>query len=121
MRLLPIIALLALFAHPFGASVIVVNYELRKAEITEMFCVNKATPEMQCNGKCHLKKQLEEESENSQSPAATTETPSLWAVQFGQTEAPKFPVSLVGNDFVNRYAESHSLSFLLGVFHPPQV
>ncbi len=86
-----------------------------------MFCVNKATPEMQCNGKCHLKKQLEEESENSQSPAATTETPSLWAVQFGQTEAPKFPVSLVGNDFVNRYAESHSLSFLLGVFHPPQV
>jgi hypothetical protein len=36
------------------------NYELNKAAITEEFCVNKAKPELKCNGKCHLADQLTE-------------------------------------------------------------
>jgi len=38
--------------------VIVTNYQINKEEITEAFCVNKDKPELKCNGKCHLKKQL---------------------------------------------------------------
>jgi hypothetical protein len=35
-----------------------VNYQLNKAEITRKYCENKAKPMLNCNGKCHLAKQL---------------------------------------------------------------
>lgn len=38
----------------------VVNYEY----ISKVLCVNKAKPKMQCNGKCHLMKELAKTSEN---------------------------------------------------------
>ncbi len=38
----------------------VVNYEY----ISKVLCVNKAKPELQCNGKCHLMKELAKASEN---------------------------------------------------------
>ena len=47
---------------------IVVNYELNKASITSNFCENKAKPTMHCNGKCHLKKQLQQQDKKENSP-----------------------------------------------------
>jgi hypothetical protein len=41
-----------------GQEVLVVDYQLNKARITAQYCVNKARPQMHCNGKCHLAKQL---------------------------------------------------------------
>ena len=41
-----------------GQEVLVVDYQLNKARITEQFCVNKARPQLHCNGKCHLASQL---------------------------------------------------------------
>ena len=41
-----------------GQEVLVVDYQLNKARITELYCVNKARPQLHCNGKCHLAKQL---------------------------------------------------------------
>lgn len=38
----------------------VVNYEY----ISKVLCVNKAKPKLQCNGKCHLMKELAKASEN---------------------------------------------------------
>ena len=38
----------------------VVNYEY----ISKVLCVNKAKPELKCNGKCHLMKQLAKASED---------------------------------------------------------
>lgn len=41
-----------------GQEVLVVDYQLHKARITELYCINKARPQLHCNGKCHLAKQL---------------------------------------------------------------
>ncbi|MEN9488966.1 MAG: hypothetical protein RL494_1231 [Bacteroidota bacterium] len=38
----------------------VVNYEY----ISKVLCVNKDKPKLQCNGKCHLMKELAKASEN---------------------------------------------------------
>jgi hypothetical protein len=48
--------------------IIVVNYELNKASITTNFCENKAKPMLHCNGKCHLKKQLQQQDKKENSP-----------------------------------------------------
>lgn len=34
-------------------------FKINQEEIAAEFCVNKAKPEMHCNGQCHLKKELE--------------------------------------------------------------
>lgn len=36
----------------------VVYYETHLSEIIEKYCVNKDKPELQCNGQCHLAKEI---------------------------------------------------------------
>lgn len=63
-----IVALLFVFVINFK-SVITFNYLLNKAEITELFCINKDKPKLACNGKCHLSTQIAEvENQDEQEP-----------------------------------------------------
>lgn len=55
-----IVALFLLFRPLFPIAEYVINYDY----ISKVLCVNKATPELQCNGKCHLMKELAKSSEN---------------------------------------------------------
>lgn len=41
-----------------------VEYMVNQDYIVEFLCANKAKPELQCNGKCYLVKQLEKQEEN---------------------------------------------------------
>lgn len=47
-----------LLFQSFGRELLVVSYELNKADITARYCVNKARPQLHCDGKCHLARQL---------------------------------------------------------------
>lgn len=50
-------------------SFITINYLLNKAEITELFCINKEQPKLECNGKCHLAKEIKKvEVEEEEKP-----------------------------------------------------
>ena len=42
----------------------VLEYAINYDYITKTLCVNKAKPKMQCNGKCHLMKELAKASES---------------------------------------------------------
>ena len=57
-RLLASFLVLLVLLQTLGLEVLVVNYELNKARITELYCVNKARPLLHCNGQCHLARQL---------------------------------------------------------------
>ncbi|HEX8329733.1 MAG TPA: hypothetical protein VF629_19505 [Hymenobacter sp.] len=53
-----------------GREVLVLDYALNKARITELYCVNKARPQLACNGKCHLAKQLRKaDGDDNKAPA----------------------------------------------------
>ena len=41
-------------------AVVIMNFKLNQKAIIEQFCINKSKPELQCNGKCHLTKELQE-------------------------------------------------------------
>jgi hypothetical protein len=43
----------------FQQALIIVHFKLNQKEIEKEFCINKDKPEMQCHGKCHLKKELQ--------------------------------------------------------------
>lgn len=53
----------------FMAPIIFANYELRKDFIIKNYCVNKNRPEMHCDGKCYLAKQLEKAEQEDQKQA----------------------------------------------------
>jgi hypothetical protein len=56
-----IVIALVFFLKPiFPVIEYVVNYDY----ITKTLCVNKAKPQMQCNGKCHLMKELAKATES---------------------------------------------------------
>ncbi|WP_210518852.1 hypothetical protein [Hymenobacter terricola] len=57
-RFLAFFLIALMLLQTLGQEVLVVDYQLNKARITELYCVNKARPMLHCNGKCHLAQQL---------------------------------------------------------------
>ena len=53
-----------LIASTFSTAFVQVAFNANKTQIIKELCQNRFQPEMQCNGKCYLKKQLKEQEEN---------------------------------------------------------
>jgi hypothetical protein len=71
-RLLAFFLVALMLLQTLGQEVLVVDYQLNKARITELYCVNKARPQLHCNGKCHLAKQLRKaDGAEKKAPAGT--------------------------------------------------
>jgi len=70
------ILLLLIFFSGIGIkSIVTFHYFFNKAEIIELFCVNKEKPQLQCKGKCHLAQELKEvEQENEAQPYLPVQT-----------------------------------------------
>ena len=49
----------------FQQALIIVHFKLNQNAIEKEFCENKAKPELQCHGKCHLKKELQDTEKNN--------------------------------------------------------
>ncbi len=47
----------------FSREALVVDFTLNRAVITARFCVNKARPQLHCDGKCYFAKQLKKQEE----------------------------------------------------------
>lgn len=99
-----------------------VNYEY----IAKELCENKAKPEMHCDGKCHLKKELakasEEEKPISSDKKATSKQESEVLFFESKTTLISKPILFftslkVKNKYQNLYAylSTHT------IFHPPSV
>lgn len=118
--------LITLAIKLFMAPLIFADYELRKDFITRNYCINKNRPEMNCDGKCYLAKQLEKAEQEDQKQATSNFISKLLS----------FETVFKINDFVNFFLnksfktkdDSHfkvleflSLKNVFSFFHPPQV
>jgi len=52
-----IVSLLLVYTISFK-TIITTNFYVNQSSLTELFCINKEKPQLQCNGKCHLTKEL---------------------------------------------------------------
>ena len=106
----------------FSRELLVLDYQARKAEITQLFCVNKAKPRLHCNGKCHLRKQLGKATDTeSKSPGSgfakvKYEVMAPLASVVLPTLTVSYPVSV---HFAPRIASCYAFSLAKGIFHPP--
>ena len=111
-----------ILAQAASTSLIVLNYQFNTDFIIENFCKNTDKPELHCDGKCHLQKQIEADSEQkSETPTVPTEAISL-VLAFNQI--PSFEM-IFSNSSLNLknslYLEGKYSNPLQSIFHPPQV
>ena len=122
-QFIALIAILSFITLGFRETLIVSFYEMNKEYITKNFCVNKDKPEMECDGKCHMKKMLKKSKDKQEEsfPEGTLE------VKFISYLKPYFHQEYCKNDFIppslfSGYIEQlKSNLFFHNIFHPPQV
>ena len=118
-KLLVILTLLMFLKPILPVLEYVVNYDY----IVNELCENKLKPELKCNGKCHLTKELAKASENNSNDSSDKK------ITFEQTEIVFFqeikPIEIrqiyflnetsIGNNYSNLYFHLNDCAF----FHPP--
>lgn len=100
---------------------ILLSYKINKLEIIEKFCVNKEETSFQCEGKCHLKTELNKADEQDEGPIAVHSENNhiTWFnVVFEKLECAK-PV-LTNTDYALAPL-LHEQGFINSIFHPPKV
>jgi hypothetical protein len=105
--------LIAFAAQSFSGAFIRLGYAINPAAFAK-YCVNKAKPRLQCNGKCQVMKKMKEEEKKEQDYKVTL----LSSKSFFAT------VSHLGTPYKITYPRttcSATVHRSLTVFHPPQV
>ncbi|UOR03794.1 hypothetical protein MUN82_12640 [Hymenobacter aerilatus] len=105
----------------FSQELRVVDYQLHTERITKLFCVNKARPQLHCNGKCHLAKQLRKAADaESKAPNDTEgklEFEALPLLRFRVARLVSYPTA--PRRFIAFRAAQYAFSPVHGIFHPP--
>ena len=117
-RTLSFLLLTGFVLQIFSKQIIFVDYQFNKTFIASVLCENKAKPQMHCEGKCHLKKELA--ADDSRQQGNTSKVKSGPEVLFSQqnTEC-TFNLSphVVQLKFMEPVAAL--AQFSSSVFHPP--
>ncbi|ANW95929.1 hypothetical protein AXE80_06385 [Wenyingzhuangia fucanilytica] len=95
----------------------VVYYETHLSEIIEKYCVNKDKPELQCNGQCHLAKEITAIDASNDSKATLEVSAAFFPVYFQSIEqtslaffSTKEITSYFDYDFKYSYLLSHKIN-----------
>ncbi len=102
----------------FTRTFIVVNYQLNKDYISNVLCENKAKREMHCEGKCHLKKELQKEEEKESTPSGSSKE-KFEVTLFNTINATRIVFSESNLKTVFHYSETKTDNIPVQVFHPP--
>lgn len=115
-----LILLSAFLIQIFSMVIIYADYYIHKDYITKVLCENKDKPQMHCEGKCHLKKELDKEKKKEQSPANPLKEKNEIQL-FSQNNAGIFIFTpSVTNQLTAYYSFHLSEKHLQSIFHPPK-
>ena len=99
-----------------------IEYKINKERIAKVLCINKDKTEMQCNGKCYLKKQLRKaNNEPSEQPLPTptySKAEDLTTLLFERKLRCLNPIII--NKSEVHYIENYQFIFNRRIFHPPK-
>lgn len=105
----------------FSREVLVVDYALNRATITARFCVNKARPQVHCNGRCYFSKQLKKQQEREdKAPNPLKERLEMLPVTVGALVPPRPVAYRVARRYGRRLALAVPKWGLRVLFRPPQ-
>ena len=105
----------------FNKTIIYANYQINKDAITKIFCINKDKPKMQCNGKCHLKKELEKETKKDELPTNPVKEKSEFQFFSPTPSHKRFIASFVVIKYSSYFLTLFSDKHVNIILHPPIV
>lgn len=115
------VLIFSLLFQNLGKTIIVASFLSNQRFIAQNLCENRGKPEMHCNGKCHLRKQIQKEDQDTPKiPQALKNYEELAA---GQCEAAfcSFEFSSGISFSFPEFSSSIQAAFGPSVFHPPAV
>ena len=92
--------------------------------IKNELCVNKEKPKLQCNGKCHLKKELAKASDSENSKDKNHSSSSEHQIVFFHDAYKIAPVTFIkeqNSKILTSYNRIYKFHFTDSIFHPPLV
>lgn len=103
----------------------VAYFQLNIDEIIEKYCVNKDKPQLECNGKCHLTKQLAQYDTTPTEDTTGIETinvKEVFTLVYIVTQSIKVPkktVAASSKEVINAYTNDYSYLGISSCFKPP--
>lgn len=121
-RFLALFLSVLVLLQTFSRELTVLDYQVHREQVTRLFCVNKDKPKMQCNGRCHLVKQLRKagaaESKAPASGYAKIKYEVLPPALAFVAAAPA-AVGAAAALFAPRVASHYTFTPAHSIFHPP--
>ena len=118
-RLATYLFFITLLVHTFSQIVIVGQFLISKDFIAAELCENKDVPEMECNGKCYLKKELKKDEERK-SDEKITKVEVLLFCEFKIIELDPVPEFQIEKSEDSKYLKRPlSSGYDMDIFHPP--
>lgn len=115
-------AFLLAFYMLFKPIIPFVEYAAFYDYIKNELCINKDKPELQCNGKCHLKKELAKASDTENSKdknhSSSFESQVVFFQQIYTNALDTFVVNFK-EKVTTSYLNSYKFNFIDSIFHPP--
>jgi hypothetical protein len=120
-RFLALFLCLLLLLQTFSRELLVLDYQVHKERITQLFCVNKTRPTLHCNGKCHLMKQLRQASDASGKAPVSGFAKIKYDVLLPAGSLVPTPAALYPAvaRFALRQTMPYTFTLAHGIFHPP--
>lgn len=108
--------------QPMKFNYLVYQYISNNAEFTEKYCENKNKPELLCNGKCVIKKELSASEKNSPIQSNKIQKPIVEVLFIEKITAFEFIPNLFPekNTISTHYSNSYFFQNSDNFFHPPK-
>lgn len=116
-----VVALLAvLLIKMMAIPLVCLQYQLNKDFIAANLCENKAKPQMQCEGKCHLKKQIEKNSDTPNPSGEKSNVKISLSEFFLENNTHTFDIAAGTCTFApGHYSNTYAHLYFSSIFHPP--
>jgi hypothetical protein len=104
-----------------------VNFVVHQKEITELECINKDRPQMNCNGNCYLSKQLQKadlelDQKKEENSKRLSQIKSINDGDLFFAMSSLFSIELILNDeyiLLKEYINQYSFDFISEYLRPP--
>jgi len=109
-----------ILSNSLRVSITFAYYKLDPVGFIEALCENKDKPELQCNGKCHLKKVAESQDSNKKTPENIVDFKELILVSYPKEDFKLCIISSSKKQLPNHYNNLYSYLNIVDWFHPPK-
>jgi hypothetical protein len=106
-----------------GTVLVMADYYINIESITLKLCINKARPELNCNGQCYLKKKLENEQQqhHEQEPGSRKYITEVQIYFQHDLSTPGLTHQMIEPEKYRLFDQLQTATYHAAIFHPPSM